>query len=491
MTTAQPIDNRVDTLRPAALAGLRWFAVVRPIATAIGVAVPSDADLAARFEVTEGIDLSALVHDASALRSVVTAATDATRSVDAVGDRIPAVWTGVASDAMGAALDRHVVRADDAIDQIRDVATTVEATAAALSRVLVAKYLSIAALATDLVAGRPMTSVTVADAEENRDAIAADIAAKTALFGAAVEVADAAVGEILTVLAASFEGLATRAPYPDGLTVVAQGVRSHRPTSPLGGTRTDIALAAPAGGAVSRAVAPTGRTGGGRGDGARIVEPDVAPAGVGHSATIGGVDPVPLASALAQAAVASASAVGMAAAGGLGAVLNLAVEALGGAQDQGRGGLLPDASTRSGPTLSLNLDLGLDIGHDQDQGRDRDAGDSDHPRDTAPEGPQPRSAPRAVVPETASPPAPPSPLPVSPTPPTPAPATPFVDEESREAPTPPDPLSRPEPTVGPGSSAEPRVRPDRVEEPAADTSRPPRASPDPGDDGGLALAGDR
>lgn len=489
MTTAQPIDNRVDTLRPAAMAGLRWFAVVRPIATAIGVAIPSDADLAARFEVTEGIDLSALVHDASALRSVITAATDATRSVDAVGDRIPAVWTGVASDAMGAALDRHVVRADDAIDQIRDVATTVEATAAALSRVLVAKYLSIAALATDLVAGRPMTSVTVVDAEENRDAIAADIAAKTALFGAAVDIADAAVGEILTVLAASFEGLATRAPYPDGLTVVAHGVRSHRPTSPPGGTRTDIALAAPAGGAVSRTVAPTGRAGGGRGDGARIVGPDVTLAGVGHSATIGGVDPVPLASALAQAAVASASAVGMAAAGGLGAVLNLAVEALGGAQDQGRSGLLPDASTRSGPTLSLNLDL--DIGHDQDQDRDRDGGDSDHPRDTAPDGPQPRSAPRAVVPETVSPPAPPSPSPVPPTPPTPAPATPSDDDESREAPTPPGPPTRPEPTADPGSSAEPRVRPDRVEEPAADTSRPPHGSPDPGDDGGLALAGDR
>ncbi|KQR97364.1 hypothetical protein ASG12_15600 [Williamsia sp. Leaf354] len=481
MTTAPSMDTRVDTLRPAALAGLRWFAVVRPIATAVGVAIPADADLAARFDVTEGIDLSALVRDASSLRSAIAITDDSTRTVDTVGDRIPSVWTGVSSDAAGVALGRHVRRSGEAIEQMRDIAITVDATAAALSRVLVAKYLSIAAIATDLVAGRPMTSVTLADADENREVIAADIAAKTVLFGAAVDVADAAVGEILTVLAASFEGLATRAPYPDGLTVVAQRARSHRPTPSPGATRTDIALAAPAAGAVPRAVAPTSGPGGGRGDGARVVEPIAPPARAGHAATIGGVDPVPLASALAQAAVASASAVGMAAAGGVGAVLNLAVEALDGPHDQGRGGLLPDPSARSGPMLSLNLELDLD--------GDRDPADPDRPRATTSDDPQPMSAPRGVVPDTAPPPSP-SPSPVPSDPPTPSPAAPPVDEP-RPTPAPPVSPTRPEPAVGPGPEIEPRVPPDRVEEPAADTNRAPQATPDPGDDGGLALAGDR
>ncbi|MGJ0119254.1 hypothetical protein ACQ7HM_08615 [Williamsia sp. MIQD14] len=486
MTTAQAPDRRVDTLRPAALAGLRWFAVVRPIATAIGVSLSSDTDLARRFGVTEGIDLSALVHDASSLRSAVAIAADATRGVDAVGDRIPSVWTGVASDAAGAALGRHVRRSDEAIERMREIAATVDAAAAALSRVLVAKYLALAAIATDLVAGRPMTTVTLADAEENRGAIAADIAAKTALFDAAVDVADTAVGEILAVVGASFEGLATRAPYPDGLAVVARSARSHRRTTASGPRRTDVAIGSSVGGPVPRPVVPSRAViGGGAsgGDPIRVIAPAVVPAHGGHPTATGGVDPVPLASALAEAAVASASAVGMAAAGGFGAVLNLAVEALAGTQDHGPGGPGPEASTRSGPMLSLNLDLDLD--------GDRDPGEEDRPRAATPGDPQPESAPRGVAPDVVPLPtaAAPSPPDVSQSPSGPPPAV----DDVVDAPSPPRPPA-PEPIVDPGPATPPTPtppRPGRVEEPAADTNRAPQATPDPGDDGGLALAGDR
>ncbi|MGU3292105.1 hypothetical protein [Williamsia sp. M5A3_1d] len=492
MTTARFMDSRVDTLRPAATAGLHWFAAVRPIALAVGIPVPSDADLAARFGVTEGIDVSALVRDASSLRSAVAVADEATRTVDAVGDRLPSVWTGVASDAAGRALDQHVARADDAIEQMRDIATTVDATAAALSKVLVAKYLSIAAIATDLVAGRPMTGITLADAEENRDAIASDIAAKTALFRAAVDVADTAVGEILTVLAASFEGLRARPPYPDGLTVTAGRPRSHRDdtrarpprTEPQ---RTDMAVAPPAGGSVSRSAPRTADHAGG-GQTARVAEPALSSAGTARAAPMGGVDPVPLVSALAQAAVASASAVGMAAVGGVGAVLNLAVEALGGPQDHGHGGLVPDASTQSGPTLSLNLDLDLD--HE----RDRDPGEPDRPRDVVPDDVRPRTAEPTgaddrTPPDTATP--APTPAPTSPVP-APPPVAPNagVDDNADVAPRPEAPAQT-DPVVAPGPGSGSGDRPDRVDEPAADTNRSPQASPDPGDDGGLALAGDR
>lgn len=422
------------TTRAAALAGLRYFADVRAIAAQVGVPVPEDAEITARFAATDSIDLAALAADAAVLDDVLVRLGGAVDTAHDVRRRLPHVWRGDAADAAAAAVGTHLRSARDVVDGIGTVSATVTAAATALGRVQEEKHRTLALLRTDSVAGQPMSTISTDALDTDPGPYRADIAAAIELFTRTMDVVDAAVAVILTALTESFRALPTPREVGPPHTLWATH-RSTRRRDPRARRRTDVVVTPTAG------TDPVlGRT-----------DSDIVVAAISAGATIAG------------AALAAASSVGTAAVGGLVAVVTHLTDGEGAAGDGGERGIThimpgrpePDAPTTENPS-----------------------------RTTDP------LAPTAVAPVPAAPQPPGGVEPSAPSvrrsepefvPEAPAVIAPSDDSELAPSPRTADPPSpdtaeaRGVPSVGP------RHR-DRES---------PRGRPDPDDGGGLALAGDR
>ncbi|GAA1455854.1 hypothetical protein [Williamsia maris] len=315
------------TTRAAALAGLQYFSDVRAIAAQVGVAVPGDAAIAARFAATDSIDLTALADDAVMLDDVIVTLGGAVDSAHDVRRGLATVWHGAAAEAADAAVGTHLRTASDVVDGVRTVSATVTAAATALGRVQGSKHRTLAMLQADNVAGQPMSTISAEDVAADPEPYRADIVGAVELFTRTMDVVDAAAAAILATLTDSFRALP--APHEIGPRAsLRPGQRSGPRRDPRARRRTDIV------------VTPT--AGGGRGRGGP--DPDVVVAAISAGATIAG------------AAIAAASSVGTAATGGVGAVLTHLINAgsdLGDGPDGDDRAIVPIVPGRTEPEASV------------------------------------------------------------------------------------------------------------------------------------------
>ena len=291
------------TTRAAALAGVRYFSDVRTVAAQVGVAVPDEAAVAARFAATDSIDLDALAGDAALLDAVIATMQGATDTAHDARRGLPHVWSGEAAETADAAVAAHLRAAHDVIDGIGTVSATVAAAAIALVRVQEEKHRTLAMLRTDRVAGQPMSTISVDDVDADPESCWAEITAAVELFTRTMDVVDDAVAVILTALTDSFAAL----PAPREVRAAANPESAHRSAQRRGDhtrRRTDVVVTPTAG--------ADHRRGGS--------DADVVVAAVSAGASIVG------------AALAAAASVGTAAAAGVGAVLTHLMDADGDAR---------------------------------------------------------------------------------------------------------------------------------------------------------------
>ncbi|GGF32363.1 hypothetical protein [Williamsia phyllosphaerae] len=410
------------TTRAAALAGLQYFTDVRAIATQVGVVVPEDAVIAARFAATDSIDLAALAADAAMLDDVVVTLRGTADTAHDVRRGLTHVWHGDAADAADAAVGTHLRSARDVADGVRTVSATIAAAATALGRVQEEKHRTLAILRTDSIAGQSMSTISVEDIAADPEPCRADITAATELFTRTMDVVDAAAASILTALTESFRAL----PAPREIGPPHRPGSTHRSTprrDPRARRRTDIV------------VTPTPGSGSGRG----APDTDVVVAAISAGATIAG------------AALAAASSVGTAVAGGVSAVMTHLIGA--DAVDGDERAITPVVPRRAEPEAPATE-------------RPSRTTDPSEPTAVAPVPPAPQP-PGGVEPSS------PSVRLIEPEVVPPVPGVRAPDASDTPSPDPAEVLGVP--SVGP------RQR-DR---------EPSRGRPDPDDSGGLALAGDR
>ncbi|MBJ7290655.1 hypothetical protein [Williamsia sp.] len=419
------------TTRADALAGVRYFSDVRAIAAQVGVAVPDESAVAARFAATDSIDLDALAGDAALLDDVITTLHGATDTAHDARRGLPRVWSGAAAETADTAVATHLRAAQDVIDGIGTVSATVAAAAIALGRVQEEKHRTLAMLRTDRVAGQPMSTISVDDIDADPESCRAEITAAVELFTRTMDVVDDAVAVILTALTDSF--VALPAPREVGPAVSPESAYRSVPRRDSHTSRRTDVVVTPTAGADHR-----------RGGS----DSDVVVAAISAGASIAG------------AALAAASSVGTAAAAGVGAVLTHLMDAAGDTRidDNGDHTVVPPGPPSASPVPAA-------------------------PDPAAPDPAAPvHSAPVPAAPTTSmqGPTTQPS-IGVEPSAPSVRRYEPEIVPEVPAEPAPSsstaadDVAARNVPSVGPR-------RRDR---------EPPRGRPDPDDGGGLALAGDR